>query len=320
MTTTQLAVTFDVMLLDEVTLARRPVAQAVAAALGGARAGLEVGLTASSLRFRSRRCASARALEQVLEEHKALLDRVCARMGVKAHFAPLHPDAPLEPLTIPSPTLSGSVLSRFAWFEHRAMTSDFVISVEGVSPPPLSAVAFDAALLLALSASSPRWLGLSQGYRSTRTAVRHGLPAPTGGIEWREPGDALGTEPLSLRDLSLDVTVGAEVVALHLLDLPQGPREIAAFTALFKALLREPLRGVQLTRREWERNRWHAARHGLEAQFLVEGGLTGAANLLTQRMSALSAPLDARWELALRGLAATQASAPVARLDGPQVE
>ena len=145
---------------------------------------------------------------------------------------------------------------------------------------------------LALSASSPYWMGHDTGLASCRSKVFEGLP--TAGPPWQLTGwsqferlmDTLiaARSISSIREVWWDIrphpTFGT--VELRICDGIPTLREIGMVTALAQCLVQrfDTLldRGYSLpTPRAWlvRENKWRAARHGLEAAIVVdEAGTT----------------------------------------------
>ena len=141
--------------------------------------------------------------------------------------------------------------------------------------------------MLALSASSPYWLGQDTGLASVRSKVFEGLP--TAGPPWQLTGwgqferfmETLITAKTiaSIREVWWDIRPhpGFGTVELRICDGLTNLREVAALAALSQCLVqrfdRLIDRGYTLpVPRAWtvRENKWRAARHGLDAAIIVD--------------------------------------------------
>ncbi len=140
---------------------------------------------------------------------------------------------------------------------------------------------------LALSASSPYWMGQDTGLASTRSKVFEGLP--TAGPPWQLSNwaeferfmDTLITARTiaTIREVWWDIRPhpGFGTVELRICDGLTNLREVAAMAALSQCLVhrfdRLIDRGYTLpVPRAWvvRENKWRAARHGIEARIIVD--------------------------------------------------
>lgn len=145
--------------------------------------------------------------------------------------------------------------------------------------------------LLALSAASPFWEGADTGLADTRVTVFESLP--TAGVpptferwsEFEATYDALmRTGSIrSIKDLWWDIRPHPDLgtLELRICDTPQTLGEIAALVAFGQCLaawIDEGLRAGAVPARPgalWMRqNKWRVARHGLDAEIVVDSGVS----------------------------------------------
>jgi len=138
-------------------------------------------------------------------------------------------------------------------------------------------------LLLALSGSSPYFKGVDTGFCSYRTKLFEVFPL-AGMYEYAKDWDDF-TNHLdflqrqgvvgSIKDLWWDVrpNPGFGTVEIRICDLPLKFNDILALTALIQALVAtliiEKHKPVKLSRQIYEFNKWQAARHGLDGEYVV---------------------------------------------------
>jgi carboxylate-amine ligase len=153
--------------------------------------------------------------------------------------------------------------------------------------PMVNALTYYIPHFLALSASSPYWMGRDTGLASCRSKVFESLP--TAGVPYQLSGwddfegfmaTLISAKTIqSIREVWWDVRPHPAfgTVELRVCDGIPTLREVAAVAALYQCLV-EHLDGV-LDRdgtlpipREWvvRENKWRAARHGLEAEIIVD--------------------------------------------------
>lgn len=174
--------------------------------------------------------------------------------------------------------------------------------------------------LLALSASSPFWEGRDTGLASARSKVFEGLP--TAGIpihvtSWREFERYMGTlvtadAIATVREVWWDIRPHPDfgTVELRMCDGIPSLFEVGAIAALAQCLVVHldelddeghlPPRPADWILRE---NKWRAARHGLDASFIVddEGAVRGARDdiaALVERLAPIAERLGCEAELA----------------------
>ncbi len=137
-------------------------------------------------------------------------------------------------------------------------------------------------LLLALSGSSPFFKGIDTGFCSYRTKLFEVFPL-AGMYEYAKDWEAFNRHlgilqkqgiVESIRDLWWDVrpNPGYGTVEIRICDLPIKFRVILALTALIQALVAtliiEREEPVQMSRQLYEFNKWQAARHGLDGEYV----------------------------------------------------
>jgi len=174
---------------------------------------------------------------------------------------------------------------------------------------------------LALSASSPYWAGRDTGMASSRSTVFENLP--TAGLPyqlagWREFEEFMETllcagAITGIREVWWDIRPHPDfgTVELRICDGIPTLGEVAALAALAQSLVewfdgRLDRGEVLPVRKDWvvRQNKWRAARHGLEAQILVDDRGTQsplrreAADLIEQ-LAPVAARLGCADELAL---------------------
>jgi carboxylate-amine ligase len=174
--------------------------------------------------------------------------------------------------------------------------------------------------LLALSASSPYWMGHDTGLASSRSKVFESLP--TAGLpfrlaDWAEFEEFMGTligagAIQSIREVWWDIRPHPDfgTVEVRICDGIPTLREVCALAALSQCLVEwlDTLldRGYRLpVPREWvvRENKWRAARHGLDTEIIVdEAGrmvpLRLAVQDLVEELAPASRRLDCTAELA----------------------
>ncbi|WP_336213912.1 carboxylate-amine ligase [Nonomuraea sp. LPB2021202275-12-8] len=177
--------------------------------------------------------------------------------------------------------------------------------------------------LLALSSSSPYWLGADTGYASYRTLVWQRWPTagPVAKFESAAEYEEMIEELIRSGVISdsgmiyYDIRPSAHVPTVELRICDSCPRvaDIVLIAGLFRALVarelaevrRDPDREVQLE--PVRAARWQAARSGLEGELVdpVEGGPAPAGQVISRLVESLRPQLEesSDWEL-VSGLAA----------------
>lgn len=153
--------------------------------------------------------------------------------------------------------------------------------------PMVNALTYYIPHFLGLSASSPYWMGRDTGLASCRSKVFEGLP--TAGLPYQLSGwvdfegfmaTLISARTIqSIREVWWDVRPhsGFGTVELRVCDGIPTLSEVAAVAALFQCLVEHldavlDRDGTLAIPREWvvRENKWRAARHGLEAQIIVD--------------------------------------------------
>lgn len=179
------------------------------------------------------------------------------------------------------------------WVARQLLITGVHVHVGVRSPdkvvPVLNAVAAHLPLFLALSASSPYWAGADTGLASARSKLFEGLP--TAGLPYQFPDwpaleaylDTLTSAGAigSIRDLWWDARPHPDygTVELRVCDGVATLAEVGMVAALYQCLvvsLDEALDAGRPVRVDapWvvRENKWRAARYGLDAHLVAEGG------------------------------------------------
>ena len=183
------------------------------------------------------------------------------------------------------------LIEEMAWMAQRLQIFGVHVHVGVKSPEKAIAIANACAAyiphLLALSASSPYWMGHDTGLASCRSKVFEGLP--TAGLpepieSWESfetfmetlvSSEAIGT----IREVWWDIRPHPDfgTIELRMCDGLSSMSEVAAVAALAQSLVTrlDSLvdEGFTLpSPKEWilRQNKWRAARHGLDAELVVD--------------------------------------------------
>lgn len=264
----------------------------------------------SIVEINSRACPNVASLEQDLGQRLRQLATVLAPLGLGCFGAGAHPCADWRHLAVTDDERYRRLVERLRWPAERLLISGTHLHV-GV-PDGDAAVALLRPLsfylphFLALSASSPYWLGRDTGLDSARTVVFGGLPStglPPAVDGWADFADlfsALQASGIaeSIRDVWWDIRPHTSFGTLELRicdsinDLPTLCTLAALLQALVAELLAQHAAGVRLWRPPaWllNENKWRAARYGLEAQIIVTAD--GRQQPLADHLRALAARL-----------------------------
>jgi carboxylate-amine ligase len=257
--------------------------------------------------------AEARAdLEATLAALRACTDR----RGLELICSGTHPfDDWAKQQISPDPRYH-ALIEEMQWTARRLLIFGIHVHV-GVRSPD-KAIAIANALgayiphFLALSASSPYWVGVDTGLASTRSKVFEGLP--TAGLPyqldgWHEFEEFMTTLACAnsirtIREVWWDIRPHPNfgTVELRICDGAPTMSEVAAIAALAQCLVdwMDSLydRGYTLPRhREWivRENKWRAARHGMDAEIVIDegGGVRPVRDALAELVEDL-APVAAR--------------------------
>ena len=264
--------------------------------------------------------AGARAdLEGTLGELRAETDR----RGLELLCSGTHPFSRWEDQRISPDPRYHQLVDEMQWPARRLQIFGIHVHV-GVRSGE-KAVAIANALssyiphFLAVSASSPFWLGADTGLASVRSKVFEGLP--TAGIPYQLAGwadfERFMTTLISARAISSIREVWWDIrphpdfgtVELRICDGTPTMSEVAAVAAMSHCLV-EWMNGVYdregalPTSRGWivRENKWRAARHGVDAEIIVDDDghlvpLRDAVADLVARLEPVAARLDCEAEL-----------------------
>ncbi|CAN5508316.1 glutamate--cysteine ligase [soil metagenome] len=231
-------------------------------------------------------------------EARADLEATLAEVGAAARARNLfvlcagtHPISDWRDQRISPDPRYATLVREMAWMAERLLIFGVHFHVGVRSPEKAVAIANALSdhlpLFLALSASSPYWHGHDTGLASSRSKVFEGLPTaglPEQLVNWQEfeqfmatlvSSEAIGT----IRDVWWDIRPHPDfgTVELRMCDGIPSLAEVTALAALAQCLVEwldgridqdEPV--VPL--REWiiRQNKWRAARHGLDADLIVD--------------------------------------------------
>jgi glutamate---cysteine ligase / carboxylate-amine ligase len=245
-----------------------------------------------------------------LESSLAPLRDVVDRRGFALIGSGAHPFSDWRDLAVSPHRRYSDLVESIQWPARRLAIHGVHFHV-GVPSGPHSiaivqSIAYHLPLFLALSASSPYWLGADTGMASSRTKVFEGLP--TAGLPPRLAGWA---EFETLMDGMLNAGVIASIreiwwdcrphpdfgtVELRMCDGITNLDDVASIAALAQSLVTllieqmdagEPLPGGA----EWvvRENKWLASRYGLDSSFIVDvhGNRRPAAELVLELVDLL---------------------------------
>ena len=183
------------------------------------------------------------------------------------------------------------LIEHMQWMARRLQIFGVHVHVGVRSPekaiPIVNALTSYVPHLLALSASSPYWRGQDTGLASSRSKIFEGLPTaglPVQLSDWAEFEQLMATLVASrtiesIREIWWDIRPhpGFGTVELRICDGLPTLQEVGAVAALAQCLvdqLNTQLdRGYRLPRPQtWvqRENKWRAARHGLEAELILD--------------------------------------------------
>ncbi|MGE0441685.1 MAG: YbdK family carboxylate-amine ligase [Gemmatimonadales bacterium] len=236
-------------------------------------------------------CRSAGEAEASLRSTVKVLEPLFERERVRVLASGTHPTALYRDRRLyPSPRYN-MLVDRNQWVARRLMI--FSLHVHVGMPDAESCIGvlnemlWNLPALLAASASSPFWQGEDTGLSSSRIAVFEAIP--TGGhpctvADWNAFSlmvDALhrSRSITSLKDLWWDVrpSPGFGTLEIRMLDCPVTLSLTGALVAALQVLAADGLDRIAQGRRrgvppDWllRENKWRAARHGLNADFVVD--------------------------------------------------
>ncbi|MDU0479006.1 glutamate--cysteine ligase [Staphylococcus chromogenes] len=283
-----LGVEWEVALVDAETRNLVPLAEEVIAA--ASKKPLEVRLERELLRntveLVTGVCETTReAVGQLAEGLNAVRDAATAR-GIKVWAAGSHPFAESQAEDISDKEHYNEIIERTQYWGHQMLIWGVHIHV-GIKErdrvwPIINALMTKFPHLLALSASSPGWLGKDTGYASNRTMLYQQLP--TAGIpyefqtwdEWssyiadQRKSGVINEESAMHFDIRPSEKYGT--IELRISDAPSNLRELSALVALTHCLVvyydQMIDRGEELpSLPHWHNteNKWRAARYGMDS-------------------------------------------------------
>ncbi len=236
----------------------------------------------------SQTVAEAKAdLAETLQEVVAAADR----RGLRVMCSGTHPISEWDKGQISPNPRYARLVEQMQWLARRLQIFGVHVHVGVRSPdkaiPIVNALTAYVPHFLALSASSPYWMGWDTGLASARAKVFEGLP--TAGLPhplsgWEQFEELMGTLVSSgtiesIREIWWDIRPhpGFGTVELRICDGLPTLTEVGAMAALSQCLvdqLNTQLdRGYHLPRpKSWlvRENKWRAARYGLDADVIVD--------------------------------------------------
>ncbi|KLL12085.1 glutamate--cysteine ligase [Protofrankia coriariae] len=220
-----------------------------------------------------------------------LIEDLAASRGLALMCSGTHPITSYADQQISPDPRYRSILERMQWVARRLLIFGVHVHVgvpaQDRAIPVVNALVGYIPHFLALSASSPFWLGLDTGLASSRSKVFESLP--TAGLpyllsDWEQFERFMGTLVSSgtvetIREVWWDVRPHPDfgTVELRICDGLPTLLEVGAIAALTQCLVdRMNTRldqGYQLpTPQRWvvQENKWRAARYGLDAEILLD--------------------------------------------------
>jgi carboxylate-amine ligase len=250
-----------------------------------------------------------------IESTVADLRPLLAERGLDLLSAGTHPFSHWGELVVSPAPRYHRLVDQIQWPARRLAIfgSHFHVGVETGerSVAVVNSLAYHLPFFLALSAASPFWHGVESGMASVRTKVFEGLP--TAGLpphlgSWSEFEQLMETlinarAIDTIREIWWDVRPHPDfgTVELRMCDAVPTMFELTGLAALAQSLVchlgelldaGEPLPGA----REWviRQNKWLAARHGLEADLIVDdrGNAEPARATITRLVERLEPTAD----------------------------
>jgi carboxylate-amine ligase len=237
-------------------------------------------------------CGSVREATADLAGTVSLLRDLAERHGIGLMCSGTHPISDYAHQQITDDNRYSRLVSQMQWLARRLLIFGVHVHVGVRSPdkamPIMNALMAHIPHFLALSASSPYWLGGDTGLASSRSQVFASLP--TAGLpypleDW--PGFESFMETLvasgtieTIREVWWDIRPHPNfgTVELRICDGLPTLMEVGAVAALAQCLVdrmnTQIDRGYRLPKpQRWlvQENKWRAARYGLDAQIMVDG-------------------------------------------------
>lgn len=322
-----LGVEWEVALVDAHTRDLVPIAEDVIAATPTE--GLDVRLERELLRNTVELVTGVcETTSQAISQLRAGIDAIrpaVASHGARIWAAGSHPFAVSESSDISDKEHYNEIIERTQYWGHQMLIWGVHIHV-GIAErdrvwPIINALMSKFPHLLALSASSPGWLGKDTGYASNRTMLYQQLP--TAGIpyefqsweEWasyiedQRKSGVISEESAMHFDIRPSEKYGT--IELRISDAPSNLRELSALVALTHCLVvyydQMLDRGEELpSLPHWHNteNKWRAARYGMDAIIITtrntdEVDLRDELPLLLKELEPIAEQLDCVEELHL---------------------
>jgi carboxylate-amine ligase len=319
-----LGVELELQLLDPDSLDLAPACGAVLARLPQQEKRVRPEIFQAMLEVSTGICRDVRQVRSELEEVVAQVRQACDALGVVLASSGSHPFAQYnDRIVYPAERYQG-LIDRNRWMARRLMVFGLHVHI-GVRDGPHAMAMINGLLpylphALALSASSPFWLGMDTGLASSRITIFEALPTaghPCVFDTWPEFETAFDAmlashAVTSIKDIWWDIrpspTYGT--VEVRICDCPTTISETVAIVALLHSLAawidEEYHQPTGRLRAEpyWvvRENKWRASRWGLDAEVVVND--LGQTVLLRDDIAAILADLaphaervDARREL-----------------------
>jgi len=283
-----LGVEMQLQLLDRTTWDLTPLGPALIAALPAANPHIKHGIFQSMIEIDTAVCANANEIGRDLSQSVRVLKSQADKMGVALAANGTHPFAKYKERKIVATESYEALIDRNQWLARRLSIFGLHVHLGMRSGDHCIAMtnAFlrHAHMLLALSASSPFWQGQDTGLASSRTTIFEALPTaghPCLVRDWEEFSQLIDkltrSEAIrSIEDLWWDIRPSPSdgTMAIRICDGLTTVQETVALVAFTHALAvrldaeidGSPPPPLWLIRE----NKWRAARHGLEANVVVD--------------------------------------------------
>lgn len=235
-------------------------------------------------------CFSVEDVENDLMQTVTMAEELAEDSGCKLFSASLHPFAKHQDQVLTKDSRYERIMAELQIVGRRFISQGFHVHV-GVSDGETAVKVCNRIqaylpLLLALSSSSPYSEGVDTGFMSYRTKLFEALPLA--GIYsfidgWqglvKETGDLQTAGVIcSLKDLWWDARPNPEygTVEIRICDLPVRFNDILAITGVIQALVATIAESDDVSRPLnyylVQANKWQAARHGLDGQYVDPSG------------------------------------------------
>ncbi len=234
-------------------------------------------------------CNTVAEIRADLESRLTKLREVCDPLGIDIMCVGTHPSADYRELPITARERYERLVGNMRWPARRLLICGVHVHVGVESGEHVVALLDSMTVfiphLLALSASSPFWMGEDTGLASTRIKIFEGLPTaglPPEVTNWREFAALIRTLMAagsieSIREIWWDIRPhpGFGTLEIRICDGINTLNEICALTAFVQCLIAylqelynygEPLPRL----RNWtlRENKWRACRYGIDAQLI----------------------------------------------------